>query len=163
MNNDSHQTFISVSQADWTRFVREQYTEYLREELGDDWEDKERRAECMEPILEWYKGHLANFVENAKTKDEFKGVMTRVTRQFVQMVCDPPPIPGKLSLIFSKSTSVYEQYGVHVFGFAIDPSRDSCAGSHSTSWGGSPEYVTLRTKHKHVIKEQISDYDAMFR
>jgi hypothetical protein len=53
---------------------------------------------------------------------------------------------------------VFDDLGIHVFGFAIDDD-----GQASMMWGGSPQYGELRTRWDTSITAQLKDYEAMFR
>ena len=57
----------------------------------------------------------------------------------------------------------WEQYGVHCFGFIIDPSRDSRGRTSSVAWGSGPLYKELRNTYDSTIMKQLSDYEGMFK
>ncbi|RDB16027.1 hypothetical protein Hypma_003468 [Hypsizygus marmoreus] len=132
--------------AEWTKVLVEKYEEHLQKELGDEWENPKARAECLEPIVEWYKERLGDYIENMRADGNFKKVMLETTEKFVQY-----------------SAQAFELYGVHVFGFAINADRDEFGISHSTAWGALPAYAELRKSNKTVIARQLADYEAMFR
>ncbi|RDB31060.1 hypothetical protein Hypma_000013 [Hypsizygus marmoreus] len=131
---------------EWIKFVRQEYHDYLKRELGDDWQDAKARATCLEPIITWYKERFQQFVDDKKNNGTFGPIVTKVANKFVQL-----------------SSSVYEEYGIHVFGYAINTVSDQFGNTASSSWGGSPAYLTMRTEYDHTISVQIADYNAMFR
>ncbi|RDB25589.1 hypothetical protein Hypma_006942 [Hypsizygus marmoreus] len=136
----------SMSSAEWTKVLVEKYEEYLQDKLGDEWENPRARTECLQPLVDWYKGRLCDHVENTKIDGNLKRMLLQTTDKFIQY-----------------STQAYEMYGIHVFGFAINTDRDEFGISHSTSWGGSPAFAALRQGHKASITTQLNDYEAMFR
>ncbi|RDB18994.1 hypothetical protein Hypma_014441 [Hypsizygus marmoreus] len=135
-----------LTHAEWIKFVRQEYHDYLKSVLGDEWDDPKARATCLEPIVSWYKERLQEFVDEKKNNGKFGPIVTKVANKFVQL-----------------SSSVYEEYGIHVFGYAINTVPDQFGNTASSSWGGSPAYVTMRKEYDHTINVQIGDYNAMFR
>lgn len=65
----------------------------------------------------------------------------------------------KLSMFF-QSMNVAEEFGIHIFGFAVETLPESCS---SVAWGGSEEYKYLRATNKTVIQTQLHDYEGMFK
>jgi len=79
-------TFISAKASVWARFLADEYEKHLKSKLSEDWEDPNREAECMEPIIEWFKDRIADFAPTMKADGKFGKVMTSVTEKFIQYV-----------------------------------------------------------------------------
>lgn len=137
-----HSSFLVVPSAEWTELVRENYKKCI-ETSTDDSNDSEFTS--IVDIIEWYRQRLSDYVLDKKEKDDFQGMMTRITNKFVQMVSVRLLLMSLVFISYLQSTNVYEDFGVHVFGFAINPDTDTHGRSNSSAWGGSPEYGTLRT------------------
>ncbi|GLB34372.1 hypothetical protein LshimejAT787_0112560 [Lyophyllum shimeji] len=128
------------------RVLADEYEKYLKDDLGEDWEDPDREAECMEPVVEWFKDRTADYAPNMKADGKFGKVMASVAEKFIQ-----------------SSAQAYELYGVHVFGFIINTDVDEYGIPNSMAWGGTQAYEQLRSQHKATIATQLADYQAMFR
>ncbi|KAF8078227.1 hypothetical protein FPV67DRAFT_1662977 [Lyophyllum atratum] len=129
----------------WARFLADEYEKHLKSELGEDWEDPDREAECMEPIVTWFKDRIADYAPAMKADGKFGKVMTSVADKFIQY-----------------SAQAYETYGIHVFGFAINTDVEGYS-LPGVAWGGTQAYAGLRNAHKATIATQLGDYQGMLR
>ncbi|KAF8060156.1 hypothetical protein FPV67DRAFT_1424092 [Lyophyllum atratum] len=129
----------------WARFLADEYEKHLKSELGEDWEDPDREAECMEPIVTWFKDRIADYAPAMKADGKFGKVMTSVADKFIQY-----------------SAQAYESYGIHVFGFAINTDVEGYS-LPGLAWGGTQAYAGLRNAHKATIATQLGDYQGMLR
>jgi len=66
--------------------VRQEYEKHLKDELGDDWEDPEEKAKCMEPIIAWYKEQIANELDDRKSSGTIKSSIGNLALKLTQLV-----------------------------------------------------------------------------
>ncbi|KAF8064949.1 hypothetical protein FPV67DRAFT_1671253 [Lyophyllum atratum] len=132
--------------SEWARVLADEYEKHLKDALGEDWEDPECEAKCMESIVEWFKDRTTDYAPNMKADGKFRKVMASVAQKFIQ-----------------SSAQAYEVYGVHVFGFVVNTELDEYGITNSMAWGGTQAYEQLRNEHQASIASQLSDYQAMFR
>ncbi|KAF8957684.1 hypothetical protein BDZ97DRAFT_1924303 [Flammula alnicola] len=115
----------------------------LKATLGDKNPTREDIEKHFQVQLAFYKESLENWLTQKKGDKKFAGVVSRVLEPFIRW-----------------STQVSEEYGIHIFGCAVETSHDSCS---SVAWGRSSEYKYLRDQHATVIKTQLHDYEGLFK
>ncbi|KAJ8095887.1 hypothetical protein PM082_022787 [Marasmius tenuissimus] len=65
--------------------------------------------------------------------------------------------------IVATSQRIRDQYGVHVFGYAIQTRRDANNMSVSCAWGPKGEYEQVQKAFGRNIREPIGEFEAMFK
>ncbi|KAF8955600.1 hypothetical protein BDZ97DRAFT_1926530 [Flammula alnicola] len=135
-----------VSIQEWARHVGAEYCKEmatLKVTLRDKNPMQEDIEKHFQVQLAFYKESLENWLMEKKGDKKFTGVVSHILEPFICW-----------------STQVSEEYGIHIFSFAVETSNDSCS---SVTWGGSSEYKYLCDRHAMVIKTQLHDYEGLFK
>ncbi|KAJ6470900.1 hypothetical protein C8R45DRAFT_1104602 [Mycena sanguinolenta] len=136
-----HEGRTKKADGDWTKFVRSEFQK-KRDELPEDQRnDPDALNAHFAEVWEWHAEATADTLEGLKAD----GKMGYVTGKYVKM----------LSALAKR---IYEDTGIHIFGFAIDDN-----GGSSMAWGGTIQYAKLRERWKTSINSQLKDYETMFR
>lgn len=60
-------------------------------------------------------------------------------------------------LTAGQSRQMFETFGVHAWGYVIDPQHQA-----SFSWGGTADFKTVRTQFQLPLSQNITDMEHMF-
>ncbi|KAF8969031.1 hypothetical protein BDZ97DRAFT_1754959 [Flammula alnicola] len=121
-----------------------------------------RRLSTWDAYQRWYPAHVKEKPDEVSAQDWAKHVALKYQKELTQLtnnIGSDKPSWEAIEKHF-ESTQVYEESGIHIFGFAIKITPESCS---SIAWGGSLEYKKLRKSHKTVIQMQIHDYEGLFK
>ncbi|TFK60754.1 hypothetical protein BDN72DRAFT_904702 [Pluteus cervinus] len=120
---------------------REEYLLFL----GPGINDSEIREERLAPIRTWYAGHLERYLMRRNAD----GKMTTL-------------IGKSLDPVIKLCTKIWEDTGLHVFGYAINPERDQNGGSSSMAWGSTQQFLELRNQYDNVLCRSLRDFEGLF-
>ncbi|KAG6835437.1 hypothetical protein H0H93_001458 [Arthromyces matolae] len=130
-----------MSRTEYTRFLRGEYIEYLKEKLGDESDNKEAKAKLFEPILEWYHQKFLDHVEERRVKGSFSLIIRKVVDSL-----------EKLGLRY------HEMYGLHCGGVVVNVDPDVHGKTGSVLWGSTPQFDKMKKGEVAFINRQVSQW-----
>ncbi|TFK59836.1 hypothetical protein BDN72DRAFT_905492 [Pluteus cervinus] len=132
--------FKHLNRVEWTKAAQQRYKKFLAK--ADAGEDREK---AFAPIIAWYNNRLASYVIHQNRDGKMGKLTKRLLKPFIDL-----------------AVKVYQSTGIEVFGYAVNPERDSKGGTSSVSWGGTPGFLDVRNENEPNIIKTLQDLETMF-
>ncbi|KAG6834418.1 hypothetical protein H0H93_009756 [Arthromyces matolae] len=127
-----------------SQFLKKEYNKYLKEKLGDKWNDKDAKAELFKPIIEWYNQKYIEAIKGKKIKGNFSLIIRKVVDAF-----------EKMGLKF------YELCGLHCGGAVLNVDPDVTGRTDSALWGSTPELDKIKKGEVVFINHQLKQLESL--
>ncbi|KAL0566023.1 hypothetical protein V5O48_015993 [Marasmius crinis-equi] len=134
---------------DWNRYVSKLYKEEVEARVPEDQrEDSEAIREGMADFIDRADGRYGLYIDDMKRNDpkKFEKKLTDLAAPFLQM-----------------ANKVYEQWGVHAFGYILSTEYDGTVSGPGFAWGASPQYLLVKEKCQAQITRTLQDFTTHFR
>ncbi|TFK60086.1 hypothetical protein BDN72DRAFT_864640 [Pluteus cervinus] len=132
--------FKHLSGAQWTKAALRRYKKFLaKADAG------EGREKAFAPIFAWYDSRLTQYIAHQNKEGKMGKLTVRLLKPFIDL-----------------AVKVYQDTGIEIFGYAVNPERDSKGGTSSVSWGGTPGFLEVRAANEPNIIKTLQDLETMF-
>ncbi|KAL0569921.1 hypothetical protein V5O48_012039 [Marasmius crinis-equi] len=134
---------------DWNRYVSTLYNAELDARLDEvQCQDPESIREAMAEFIEWADRRFGVYVDNMKRNEpkKFEKKLTNLAGPFIQL-----------------ANKVYEEWGVHAFGYILNAEYDGTVSGPGFAWGASPQYLLVKEKCQAQITRTLKDFTTQFR
>ncbi|KAJ6506548.1 hypothetical protein C8R45DRAFT_922733 [Mycena sanguinolenta] len=143
---------------DWTKFVRSEFQKKRVELPEDQRTDPDVLDAHFAEVWEWHAEATADTLEGLKADGKMGYVTGKYVKMLSALVIFLHGLTNNGTGWSTQAKRIYEDTGIHIFGFAIDND-----GGSSMAWGGTIQYAKLRERWKMSINSQLKDYETMFR